>query len=48
VFNVRLLIILCLKGGLFNLRVRALYIKVFGMLNSFGLEFKIKTRVFED
>ena len=46
--NIRLLTILCLKGGLLDLRVRALYIKVFGMLNSFRLEFKIKTRVFKD
>jgi len=48
VSNIRLSTILCLKGGLLNLRVRALYIKVFGMLNSFRLEFKIKTRVFKD
>ena len=47
-FNVRLLTILCLKGGLFDLRVRAPYIKVFSMLNSFRLEFKIETRVFKD
>jgi hypothetical protein len=47
-FNIRLLTILYLKGGLFNLRVRALYIKVFNMLNSFGPEFKIKTKVFKD
>ena len=47
-FNIRLLIILYLKGGLLNLRVRALYIKVFSILNSFRLEFKIKTRVFKD
>ena len=46
--NIRLSIILYLKGGLLNLRVRALYIKVFNILNSFGLEFKIKTRVFKD
>jgi hypothetical protein len=37
---------LCLKGGLLNLRVRALYIKVFGILNSFGLELKVEIRVF--
>jgi hypothetical protein len=48
VSNVRLSTILCLKGGLLNLRVRALYIKVFGILNSFRPEFKIETRVFED
>ena len=46
--NVRLSTILCLKEGLFNLGVRAPYIKVFGILNSFGLEFKIETRVFKD
>jgi hypothetical protein len=48
VSNVRLSTMLCLKGGLLNLGVRALYIKVFGMLNSFGPEFKIETRVFKD
>jgi hypothetical protein len=48
VSNVRLLTILYFKGGLLNLKVRALYIKVFNILNSFGLEFKIKTRVFKD
>jgi hypothetical protein len=36
------------KGGLLNLRVRAPHIKVFGILNSFRPEFKIKTRVFKD
>jgi len=44
--NIRLLIILYFKGGLFNLRVKALYIEIFGILNSFRLELKIKTRVF--
>jgi hypothetical protein len=48
VSNIRLSTILCLKGGLLNLRVRALYIKVFNILNSFRPEFKIKTRVFKD
>jgi hypothetical protein len=48
VSNVRLLTILCFKGGLLNLRVRAPYIKVFSMLNSFRPEFKIETRVFKD
>jgi hypothetical protein len=46
VFNIRLLIILCFKGGLLNLRVRALYIKVFNILNSFGLELKVEIKVF--
>jgi hypothetical protein len=46
--NIRLSTILYLKESLFNLRVRALYIKVFNILNSFRLEFKIKTRVFKD
>ena len=45
---IRLLTILYLKGGLFNLRVKALYIKVFNIFNSFRLEFKIETRVFKD
>jgi hypothetical protein len=47
-FNVRFLTEIGFKGSLFNLRVRAVYIKVFGILNSFRLEFKIKTRVFKD
>jgi hypothetical protein len=45
-FNIRLLIILYFKGGLLNLRVRALYIEIFNILNSFKLELKIKTKVF--
>jgi hypothetical protein len=45
-FNIRLLTILCFKGGLLNLRVRALYIEIFGIFNSFRLELKIETRVF--
>jgi hypothetical protein len=44
--NVRLSTILCFKGGLLNLRVRALHIEIFGMLNNFRLELKIETRVF--
>jgi hypothetical protein len=44
--NVRLSTILCFKGGLLDLRVRALYIEIFGILNSFRLELKIETRVF--
>jgi hypothetical protein len=44
--DIRLSTILCFKGGLLNLRVRALYIEIFGILNSFRLELKIKTRVF--
>jgi hypothetical protein len=48
VSNVRLSTILCLKGGLLNLGVRAPHIKVFSILNSFGPEFKIETRVFKD
>ena len=46
--NIRLSTILCLKGGLFNLRVRALYIKVFNILNSFKLEFKVKFKILKD
>jgi hypothetical protein len=37
---------LCFKGGLLNLGIRAIYIKVFGMLNSFRPELKVETRVF--
>jgi hypothetical protein len=44
--NIRLSTILCFKGGLLNLRVRAPYIEIFDMLNSFRPELKIKTRVF--
>jgi hypothetical protein len=47
-FNVRFLTELSFKGSLFNLRIRAVYIKVFSILNSFRPEFKIKTRVFKD
>jgi hypothetical protein len=46
VFNIRLLIILYFEGGLFNLGIRAIYIKVFGILNSFRPELKVETRVF--
>jgi hypothetical protein len=42
-FNIRLLTILSFKGGFFNLRVGAIYIKVFNILNSFKLEFKVKS-----
>jgi hypothetical protein len=42
-FNIRLLTILGFKRGLFNLRVGAVYIKVFNILNSFRLEFKVKS-----
>jgi hypothetical protein len=42
-FNIRLLTVLGFKGGLFNLRVGAMHIKVFSMLNSFGPEFKVKS-----
>jgi hypothetical protein len=44
--NIRLSTILYFKGGLFNLRVRALYIEIFGILNSFKLELKVETRIF--
>jgi hypothetical protein len=44
--NIRLSTILYFKGGLLNLRVRALYIEIFNILNSFRLELKIETRVF--
>jgi hypothetical protein len=44
--DIRLSTILYFKGGLLNLRVRALYIEVFGILNSFRPELKIETRVF--
>jgi hypothetical protein len=46
VSNVRLSTILCFKGGLLDLGIRATYIKVFGMLNSFRLELKVETKVF--
>jgi hypothetical protein len=46
VSNIRLSTILYFKGGLLNLKIRAMYIKVFGILNSFKLELKVETRVF--
>jgi hypothetical protein len=42
-FNIRLLTILGFKGGLFNLKIGAAHIKVFSILNSFRLEFKVKS-----
>jgi hypothetical protein len=41
--NIRLLTIPGFKEGLFNLRVGAVYIKVFNILNSFKPEFKVKS-----
>jgi hypothetical protein len=41
-FNIRLLTILGFKGGLFNLRIGAVHIKVFSILNSFRPEFKVE------
>jgi hypothetical protein len=46
--NVRLSTMLCLKEGLLDLGVRAPYIEVFGMLNSFRPELEAKTRVFKN
>lgn len=40
--NIRLLAEPSFKRRPFNLRVRAVYIKVFSMLNSFGPELKVK------
>ena len=37
----------CFEGGLLDLGMRATHIKVFGMLNSFGPELEVETRVFE-
>jgi hypothetical protein len=45
-FNIRLSTILYFKEGLFNLRIRALYIEIFNIFNNFRLELKIKTKVF--
>ena len=44
--NIRLLTILYFKGGLLNLGIRAIYIKVFDILYSFRPELKVETRVF--
>ena len=44
-FNIRLLIKLGFKGSLLNFKIRAVYIKVFDILNGFRPEFKTKTRV---
>jgi hypothetical protein len=46
VSDIRLLTILYFKRGLLNLRIRAMYIKVFNILNSFRPELKVETRVF--
>ena len=46
--NIRLLIILGFKGSLFNLRIKAIYIEVFNIFNSFKLELKAKTKVFKN
>jgi hypothetical protein len=46
--NIRFLTILGFKGGLFNLRIRTVYIEIFSMLNGFRLELKAKTRVFKN
>ena len=40
--------ILSLKRSLLNLRVRALHIKVYGILNSLGLELEVKAYVFKE
>jgi hypothetical protein len=45
-FNIKLLTILYFKEGLFNLKIRAIYIKVFSILNSFRLKLKVETKVF--
>jgi hypothetical protein len=41
--NIRLLTVPGFKGGLFDLGVGVVYIKVFGMLNGFGPEFKVES-----
>jgi len=48
VANMRATAILSLKRSLPNLRVRASYIKVCGILNSLGLELEVKAYVFEE
>jgi hypothetical protein len=47
-FNIRFLTILGFKGGLLNLGIRTIYIKIFSILNSFRLELKAKTKVFKN
>jgi len=44
----RLLIKLSFKKCLFNFKIKAAYIKVFGIFNGFKLKLKIKTKVFEN
>ena len=46
--NIRLLIILGFKRSLFNLRVKAIYIEIFNILNGFRLELKVKPKVFKN
>jgi hypothetical protein len=43
----RLSAMLCFKESLLDLSIRALYIKIFNILNSFGPELEAKTRVFK-
>jgi hypothetical protein len=47
VANVRATAILSLEQSLPDLRIRASYIKVYGILNSLGLELEVKARVLE-
>jgi hypothetical protein len=46
--NIRFSTILGFKRSLLNFRIRIIYIEIFSMLNSFGLELKAKTKVFKN
>jgi hypothetical protein len=43
--NIRVIAILSLERSLPNLGIRALYIKVYGILNSLGPELEVKARI---
>jgi hypothetical protein len=47
-FNIRLSTILGFKRSLFNLKVKAIYIKIFGIFNSFKLKLKVEPKVFKN
>jgi hypothetical protein len=46
--NMRAIAILSLKRSLLNLGVRASYIKVYGILNSLGLELEVKAYILKE
>ena len=43
IFNIRLSTVLCFKKSLLDLRIKTVYIKVFGIFNGFKLKLEIKS-----